>query len=51
MTPHGGDGHNEGDTILGGIEVSPPMVDGINGHVEEEINEPTQPNDLNDAQI
>ena len=34
MTPHGGDGHNEGDTILGGTEASPPMVDGTDGHVE-----------------
>ena len=51
MTPHDKDARNEGDAILGGTKVSPPMVDGIDDHVKEEIDDPTQLNDLDDAQI
>ena len=51
MTPHDKDARNEGDAILGGTKVSPPMVDGTDNHVKEEIDDPTQLNDLDDAQI
>nr|POF01727.1 hypothetical protein CFP56_37559 [Quercus suber] len=42
---------NEGDAILGGMEVGPSMVDGTDGYVKEEIDEPTQLNDPDDAHI
>ena len=51
MTPHGRDAHNEEDAILEGTGVSPPVVYGINSHVKEEIDEPTQLNDPDNAQI
>nr|POF01731.1 hypothetical protein CFP56_37561 [Quercus suber] len=37
------------DAILGGTEVGPSVVDGTDGYVKEEIDEPTQLNDPDDA--
>lgn len=51
MMPYGGDTRNKGDTILGGTEFTPFVIYGTDGQVEEETNEPTQPYNLDDAQI
>nr|POF27180.1 hypothetical protein CFP56_08550 [Quercus suber] len=51
MMPYDRDARNEGDTILRGVKGTPLVIYGIDGQVEEEIDEPPQPIDPDDAQI